>query len=375
MIERMPREYAKARFFKGKALIIYGARQVGKTTFVKSLLQQLGENYLALNADNADVRSMLSAPNSQMLHDLIGKRRILFLDEVQRIENSGVLLKLLVDELPEVQVIATGSSSFSLAGKINEPLTGRKYEINLMPFAFQELVHRQDLLSETRNLNQRLVLGCYPEIVMEPEDAEEHLELLAQSYLYRDLYNLENMKKPKLLEKLVRALALQVGSEVSFNELGRLLNADSKTIEKYIQLLEEAFVVFTLPGYNRNVRTELRKGKKIYFYDNGIRNAVIGNFNPMSRRDDQGKLWENYLVSERKKMLTMQRKRAQSYFWRTSQQQEIDYVEDARGNLWAAEFKWNPKAKVRISQTFLRAYPNTETMAVHPENFYSFLQK
>ena len=367
--------YARERLFEGKALVIYGARQVGKTTFVRHLLQEVGLSYQAFNADNADVRSLLGAPNVEMLRQLVGDRKIIFIDEVQRIENSGLLLKLLVDEMPEVQVIATGSSSFQLAGAVNEPLTGRKYEQLLFPLSFLELLRHTDLLTERRLLPSRLVYGCYPEIVTRPERASELLQTLSQSYLYKDLLSLEGMKKPRLLEKIVKALALQIGSEVSFNELGRLVGADSKTVEKYIQLLEEAFVIFSLEGFSRNVRTEIRKRKKIYFYDNGIRNAVIGNLNPLAKRDDQGKLWENYLMSERRKMLKLSHQVAKAYFWRTTQQQEVDYVEEVAGNLKAVEFKWNPQKRASISKTFIRAYPEAKPQIVHPENYHSFLQE
>ncbi|MDR9375017.1 MAG: ATP-binding protein [Schleiferiaceae bacterium] len=375
MISRYPMSYARERLFEGKALVIYGARQVGKTTFVRHLLQEVGLSYQAFNADNADVRSLLGAPNVEMLRQLVGDRKIIFIDEVQRIENSGLLLKLLVDEMPEVQVIATGSSSFQLAGAVNEPLTGRKYEQLLFPLSFLELLRHTDLLTERRLLPSRLVYGCYPEIVTRPERASELLQTLSQSYLYKDLLSLEGMKKPRLLEKIVKALALQIGSEVSFNELGRLVGADSKTVEKYIQLLEEAFVIFSLEGFSRNVRTEIRKRKKIYFYDNGIRNAVIGNLNPLAKRDDQGKLWENYLMSERRKMLKLSHQVAKAYFWRTTQQQEVDYVEEVAGNLKAVEFKWNPQKRASISKTFIRAYPEAKPQIVHPENYHSFLQE
>jgi hypothetical protein len=375
MISRYPMSYARERLFEGKALVIYGARQVGKTTFVRHLLQEVGLSYQAFNADNADVRSLLGAPNVEMLRQLVGDRKIIFIDEVQRIENSGLLLKLLVDEMPEVQVIATGSSSFQLAGAVNEPLTGRKYEQLLFPLSFLELLRHTDLLTERRLLPSRLVYGCYPEIVTRPERASELLQTLSQSYLYKDLLSLEGMKKPRLLEKIVKALALQIGSEVSFNEVGRLVGADSKTVEKYIQLLEEAFVIFSLEGFSRNVRTEIRKRKKIYFYDNGIRNAVIGNLNPLAKRDDQGKLWENYLMSERRKMLKLSHQVAKAYFWRTTQQQEVDYVEEVAGNLKAVEFKWNPQKRASISKTFIRAYPEAKPQIIHPENYHSFLQE
>lgn len=373
MILRGQISFAEQRLFKGKAFIIYGPRQVGKTTFTDQLLGELNRKTLRLNGDDGDTRELLSNPNASMLKNLIGTNEVLFLDEAQRIPNAGLLIKIIVDQIKQVQVIATGSSSFELAGHINEPLTGRKYEMLLLPLAYKEIVGHTDFLTEKRSLEQRLIFGSYPEIVTDPQHAEEHLNLLTESYLYKDLFTLEKIKKPQLLEKIVRALALQVGSEVNFNELSRLVRADNKTIEKYVQLLEMAFVVFTLPALNRNVRNEIRKGKKVYFYDNGIINSVKGNFNPLAKRTDVGALWENYLVSERMKVLQLKKRKAQSYFWRTTQQQEVDYIEETSDYLLAAEFKWNDRKKPRIPLTFTKGYPEAQTHLVTQENYHEFL--
>ncbi len=373
-ILRQQIKYASERLFRGKALIIFGPRQVGKTTFTEQLMATLNRKTLRLNGDDSDTRELLSNPNTTQLKNIIGNNEILLIDEAQRIPNPGLLIKLIVDQIKTVQVIATGSSSFELASHVNEPLTGRKYEMLLLPFAYQELVNHTDFLTEKRLLEQRLIYGSYPEIVTDPTHAEEHLSLLAESYLYKDLFTLEKIKKPQLLEKIVRALALQVGSEVNLNELSRLVRADNKTIEKYIQLLEMAFVIFTLPALNRNVRNEIRKGKKIYFYDNGIINAVTGNFNPMAKRADAGALWENYLISERMKFLQLQQRKAKSYFWRTTQQQEIDYIEETNDYLLAAEFKWNEKRKRKFPVTFLKGYPEAATEVITPEERDAFLR-
>ncbi len=374
MINRYQLDYAKDRLFKGKALIIYGPRQVGKTTFVELLLKKEASNkILRLNGDDADTRSLLASPNLNMLQALIGEKKILFIDEAQRISNIGVLIKIVVDRVKDVQVIATGSSSFELANHINEPLTGRKYEMLLLPLAYQELVSNSDFLTESRQTEQRLIYGSYPEIITNPTDAMEHLKLLAESYLYKDLFTLDKINKPQLLQKIVRALALQVGSEVSITEIGRLVSADNKTVEKYVTLLEMAFVIFTLPALSRNVRNEIKKGRKIYFYDNGILNAVSGNFMPLQNRKDVGALWENYLVSERIKSQHFQRGQFSNYFWRTTQQQEIDFIEETTQGLSAFEFKWNDKAKSKFSATFLNAYPNAKTMVITPQNRNDFL--
>ena len=374
IIKRALQEKINARFFQGKAILLFGARQVGKTTLMQEVLKQYdSDQVLYLNGDESDVREILANTTSTRLKALAGRRRILFIDEAQRIENIGLTLKLITDQLDGVQVIATGSSSFDLANRVNEPLTGRKFQYMLHPICFGEMVEHHGLLDEKRLLEHRLIYGYYPEIVTSAGQEEELLKLLAESYLYKDLLMLENVHKPALLGKLVRALALQVGSEVSYAEVGRLVGADSQTVERYIDLLEKGFVVFRLPSYSRNVRNEIRKGKKIYFFDNGIRNAVINNFPSLGQRTDSGPLWENFLVSERVKMLDMRGETAESFFWRTTQQQEVDYIEARQGELSAWEFKWSRKKKPRFPKTFLNAYPEAKTAVVTPDNLDTFL--
>lgn len=373
MIERFQIKFARKRLFRGKALIIFGPRQAGKTTFCEQLLAKVDQPTLRLNGDDSDTRELLSKPNVALINNLIGDRKILFIDEAQRIPDVGLTIKIVVDQIKDVQVIATGSSSFELAGHINEPLTGRKYEMRLYPLAYTELVGHTDFLTEKRKLELRMIYGSYPEIVTDPDNAEEHLKLIADSYLYKDLFALDKLNKPQLLEKIVKALALQVGSEVNYNELSRLVGADVKTVEKYITLLEQAFVLFTLPALNRNVRNEIKKSRKIYFYDNGIINAVTNNFKMLRNRTDVGQLWENYLISERVKALQLENLQAKKYFWRTTQQQEIDYIEESQDKMLAAEFKWNPARVKQFSKTFLKAYPEAKTVFATPENYFEFL--
>ncbi len=362
------------RFFKGKATILLGPRQSGKTTLIKALLARTGLPYLLLNADEPDVRELLDNPTSTRLRTIIGNHKIFCIDEAQRIANIGITLKLVTDQIPEVQVIATGSSALELNSSIAEPLTGRKFEFTLYPLSFAELASHYGLLEERRYLEQRLVYGSYPEVATHPERAKELIKLLTESYLFKDLLLLEGLKKPPLLEKLVKALALQLGSEVSFHELGQLTGADAHTVERYIDLLEKAYVLFRVPAYSRNVRNEIKKGKKIYFLDNGIRNAVIGNFLPLTSRTDSGPLWENYLVAERRKLLANRGISSSAYFWRTTQQQEIDYIEESHQGLAAFEFKWNPaKSGINFPKTFTRAYPNAQTGVIDPANYDQFL--
>ena len=277
-----------------------------------------------------------------------------------------------IEPLP-IKVVATGSSSFELAGQTGEPLTGRKYEYFLYPVSFQEMLNHTSFLEETRLLENRLLFGYYPEVVSKIGEEKEILSLLVNSYLYKDLFMLEQIKKPLMLEKLLKALALQIGNEVSYNEIGQLIGSDNQTIERYIGLLEKAFIIFRLQALNRNIRNEIKKTRKVYFYDTGIRNAIIKNFNPLALRNDVGHLWENFLIVERMKRNHYAMQYANRYFWRTRQQQEIDYIEEYGGKLHAYEFKWNPNKKVRFPKTFLNAYPNSETKVITPENYQEFL--
>lgn len=373
MITRKIETLLEKRLFKGKAILLFGPRQVGKTTIIKELLEKKNLNYLFFNGDESDTREAFENTSSTKLSLLFGETKIIFIDEAQRINEIGLTLKLITDILKDVQVIATGSAAFDLASKTKEPLTGRKYEFQLYPFSFQEMVEHHGLFEEKRLLEQRLIYGYYPEIVVDPVDAKENLKLLSNSYLYKDLLNLDFIKKPVLLEKILKALALQVGSEVSFHEISQLVSADFHTVEKYIDLLEKAFVIFTLPAYSGNIRNEIKKGKKIYFYDNGIRNAIINNFNPINSRSDIGAMWENFVISERKKFLVNNQIDAKMYFWRTTAQQEIDYLEEVNGELKAFKFKWNPNKKVTFPLTFTKNYAVTTYAGIHPKNYEEYL--
>jgi len=374
IISRQVASRIEERLFQGKAIVLLGPRQSGKTTLIQDVLERSGEKYLVLNADEPDVRELLEGATSARLRTIVGNSRIVCIDEAQRIPNIGLTLKLLTDQIPEAQTIATGSSSLELNSSIAEPLTGRKFEFALSPLAFEELSNHHGLLQERRFLEHRLVYGSYPEVITSSGREEELVRLLADSYLFKDLLTLEGIKKPSLLERIVKALALQLGSEVSLPEIARTAGADAHTVERYIDLLEKAFVLFRLPAYSRNVRNEIKKGRMIYFLDNGVRNALIGNFLPLSSRTDTGALWENYLVAERRKMLANKKMNAAAYFWRTTQQQEIDYIEEGEQSLLACEFKWNPNKKgTRFPKTFLRAYSHAETRSITPADYDLFL--
>ena len=374
-INRKIKQKILNRLGKGKAVLLFGPRQSGKTTLVKKLLAEYDPDALFLNADDYDIRERLSETTATALKRLFGKHKTVFIDEAQRIFNIGITLKLCTDQIPDVQIIASGSSAFELQNKTGESLTGRKYEFTLLPFSFEELVEQNSLINEMRLLEHRMIFGMYPEIVTSLGDEEELLRLFASSYLYKDILAAGAIKKPIVLEKLLRVLALQIGSQVSYHELANLVGVSSSTIESYIDLLEKLFVVFRLPAFVRNVRNEIKKGKKIYFYDNGIRNAIIGNFNHVTSRNDIGALFENYLMSERQKYLLNHFVFAKTFFWRTTQKQEIDYIEENNERLYAYEFKWNPLKKARLSKTFSTAYPNHEFRVVNRKNYDNFLIK
>jgi len=373
MVKRTLQELIEVFLFKKKTIIIYGARQVGKTTLVEELVKNLTEQTLFLNGDDADVRELFTNASATRLHPVIGRHKIVIIDEAQRIPETGLVLKIIHDNFKDIQLLATGSSSFELANKVNEPLTGRKFEFFLHPLSFGEMVSHHGFLTEKRLLEHRLIYGYYPDIALNVGEELKLLKNLVSSYLYKDLFVLEQIQKPVLLEKILKALALQTGNEVSFSELAQLLGSDRSTIEKYIDFLEKAHIIFCLNGLNRNVRNEIKKGRKIYFYDNGVRNAVLGNFSPINARADAGPLWENFVISERYKFLSNKDIEFNRYFWRTTQQQEIDYIEEYQGKYSAYEIKWNPGARAALSRTFSNAYPGTEFKIITPENMNEFI--
>lgn len=362
------------KLFKGKAIIVMGARQVGKTTLFNEVLTNQTDKVLRLNLDESEARQLLTDASLDTLRLLIADNTIIMIDEAQRVENIGLTLKRIVDNFPQVQLMVTGSSSLGLRAKINEPLTGRKWEYLLFPISAQEILNSNGFLSLKQSLESRLIYGSYPDVLNHEEDARETLLNLANSYLYKDLLELEGIRKPALLEKLLIALALQLGSEVSYNELAKIIQSDTKTVEKYVDLLEKCFVIFRLGAFSRNLRNELKKSRKIYFYDNGIRNAIIQNFSPVGLRNDMGALWENFFISERIKANHYQGRYVRNYFWRTTTQQEIDYIEEEDGQFSVFEMKWNPnRSNTKIPSTFLNAYPVKTQVVVTPENYLEFL--
>jgi len=356
-----------------KAIIVMGARQVGKSTLLNTLLSSL-DGVMWMNGDDPDIQQLFSQMTSTRIRAILGNSHILVIDEAQRIADIGLRLKLITDQVKGVQVIATGSSSFELANKLNEPLTGRKREFRMFPLTFSEMVAHTNFLEESRMIPHRLVYGYYPEVVSSPGDERIVLKELADSYLYRDILSLEGIGKPDKLTRLLQALAYQIGSQVSYNEIGRLVGLDSKTVERYIDILEKSYIIFRLGSFSRNLRNELKSSRKIYFWDLGIRNAVIGNLAQVENRTDVGALWENYCIAERMKQLSYKASFASSWFWRTQQQKEIDYIEEEDGHLQAFEFKWNNyKASTRCPASFASAYPDVPFQVITPQNVDEFI--
>jgi len=372
MITRGIEEKIIRQLHKKKTILLFGPRQCGKTTLLKKLMDEVNERSVFLNADDPKILATMNRPNTEELRQIIGSNTLMIIDEAQRIPEIGLTAKLIHDTFPKVQLILSGSSAFELANRTHEPLTGRKRVFNLWPVSFKEYQDHFGYLHAESDLEHRLVYGFYPEVLSGNDDTELIIRDISDSYLYKDILMFANLNKPTEIIKLLKALAFQTGSEATFTELGRTCNLDPKTVERYIDILEKAYVVFKLPSFKRNLRTEIKEGKKIYFWDNGIRNAVIGQFQDIKNRNDVGALWENFLMSERMKRNSYNDIHANSYFWRTVQQQEIDYIEEVNGQLSAFEFKYSETKTVKFSKSFSKNY-TAEFLGINRVNFREFL--
>jgi predicted AAA+ superfamily ATPase len=370
MFERIIENKIKEKINGGKAIIVIGARQVGKTTLVKEILKD--KEYLFLDADDPSTRSLLQSPTTEQIRTIIGDYKYVFLDEAQRIQGIGLTLKIITDQFRNIQLFVSGSSSFYLGNELNEALTGRKWEYELFPVSWEEYENKIGFIKSEQQLENRLLYGFYPEVINNQGKERETLKNLANSYLYRDIFAFSDIRKPEVLEKLLQALALQMGSEVNYNELSQLVGINKITVQKYLDILEKGYIVFRLNSFSRNLRNEITQNRKIYFYDNGIRNMIIGNFNQLDLRVDKGALWENFLVSERRKQNLYKDTFAKMYFWRTRQQQEIDFVEENNGQISGFEFKWNNK-KTRFPQNFIETY-KAEGHVIDRNNFREFVK-
>ncbi len=373
MIERALKATLKAKIDHKKAIVLLGPRQVGKTTLITQLAKEEGEPYLYINGDDPAVRLSWSNPSAAYIKQYIGGHKLVVIDEAQRLENIGLSAKMIIDGQSGVQLFISGSSALEIANRINEPLTGRKWEYRLYPLSWSEISGHYGFPEATARLNQLLVYGLYPEVVVNGSGEREILANLAGSYLYKDILESGGVRKPELLLKLLQALAWQVGNEVSYNELSQLIGIDKNTVSAYIDLLEKAFVIFRLGPFARNLRNEINTSRKIYFYDNGVRNTLINNFAPINERNDIGALWENFLVSERKKKLAYGGQYSNSFFWRNTSKAEIDYIEETDGKLHAWEFKWNPKAKAKFPKAFTAHYQPETSAVIHRDNFWEWL--
>ena len=373
MIDRHLSTLIKPHLGDNKALIVQGARQVGKTTLIKDLLRDR-EGVLWVNGDLlADQTLWGSSLSPEQLRRLAEGYSFLVFDEAQRINNVGLTTKIIIDEGIPVQPILSGSSSLNLTSSVNEPLTGRKWSFELYPLGWGELTQHYNLYPVLRQLDSRLVLGSYPEVVTATERVERRLEEITSSYLYKDILDYGDIRKPELITQLLRALAYQVGAHVSYNKLANMLRVSNETIRRYVQLLEESYVIFRLPPLSTNPRKEIFTSRKIYFVDNGIRNALIYNLAPLQQRNDQDQLWENFIISEFMKRVKHGGRRTTPYFWRSKDGAEVDLVLAQDGRYRAYEIKYNPRKKARFPKSFLERYEPEVTEVVNRENFYEYL--
>ncbi|KAF0146846.1 MAG: Uncharacterized protein FD143_3214 [Ignavibacteria bacterium] len=373
MITRLLESCIHKSLFNGKTIVLYGARQTGKTTLVTKIMNEFGDKGRYLNCEILSVEQSLKDAEPEKLSAFLGNYKVIVLDEAQNIDSIGRILKVITDNLKGIQIIATGSSSFDLANKTAESMTGRVVHFTLFPLSVIEIKEKKDWIDIDALLDKMLRFGLYPEVFTSNEEsAINKLHELSSSYLFKDLLKFDGIKKSSLLKNLIISLALQIGNEVTYNELAAKLGVSSLTVQKYIDLLEQSFVVFKLHSFSRNIRKELTKSIKVYFYDVGMRNALINNFNPLSLRSDVGALWENFCIAERVKANHYLGKRVNSYFWRTYDQKEIDYIEEENGKITGFEFKYSDKIKYRAPKAFIEAY-NAQVIKIDKSNYWKFV--
>ena len=357
-----------------KVIVVFGPRRCGKTTLIKKFLEQIKQKYLFVTGEDITVKNYLSSQSLEKLKSFVGKNKLLVIDEAQKIKGIVLNLKLIVDHIKDIKVIVTGSSAFDLAKGVGEPLTGRKYTLKLFPLSQAEIGEIENKVETESNLENRLIYGSYPEIVItnDNKERERYLKEIISSYLYKDILELDGLKHSDKIARLLQLLAFQIGKEVSYNELGTQLGISKNTAERYLDLLEKSFVIYKLIGFNRNLRKEISKNPRYHFYDNGIRNALINNFNPLDLRDDVGMLWENYIITERLKKQEYNQIFSNNYFWRTYQGQEIDFVEERKGELYGYEIKWRIK-KVKAPTNWQVNYKNAKYSLINKENYLKFI--
>jgi predicted AAA+ superfamily ATPase len=359
-----------------KVVVLIGPRRVGKTVLIEQLIQQIAEPHLLLSGENINVLELLKRRSPQNYTNLLQGKRLLIIDEAQKIPDIGNILKLMVDQIKGLKILVTGSSAFDINNYTGEPLTGRKITYNLFGLSEQELDQVETIFDKKDNLHQRLVYGNYPELLQLETDVDkaEYLQELISSYLLKDILAFENIRNADKIFDLLRMVAYQIGGEVSLQELGSQLDMSKNTVDKYLDLLSKVYVLHKVNGFSKNLRKEVTKNSRWYFYDNGLRNAIIANLNPIELRDDIGMLWENYIISERIKYQRYNKLLVNNYFWRTYDQQEIDWVEERGGKLYGYEFKWNPKRQVKSPGAWKKNYKNAEFTVIHPDNYLEWIR-
>jgi len=376
LIKRIIEDQIANNLVANKVIILIGPRRVGKTVLIKQVINRLEESYLLLNGEDFNTQELLSRRSVQHYKNLLGKARVLIIDEAQKIPEIGNILKLMIDEIDGLKILVTGSSAFDIDKVTGEPLTGRKKTFYMFPTFETEYNQIESIINKPDHIRERLIFGNYPELIhlKDKEDKTDYLKEIVNSYLLKDILAYDNIRNSDKILKLLRLIAFQIGNEVSHQELGKQLGMSKNTVEKYLDLLSKVFVLHRLNGFSRNLRKEVTKSNKWYFYDNGLRNLIIANMNPIELRNDVGELWENYVISERIKFQKYNRLLVNNYFWRTYDQQEIDWVEERNGKLFGYEFKWNPKRKVKAPKAWLEAYEEAEFQVVNSENYLEWIE-
>ena len=376
-INRAIRQTFLKKLQPNKVLVLLGARRVGKTQFLRNLADNyLNEPFLFLNGEDISTPAVLKARTIANYQRLLGDKKLLIIDEAQKVPDIGLVLKLMVDNIEGIKIIATGSSVFDMTNKLGEPLTGRKYTFHLYPFGQMELSEYENLVQTKANLEERLIYGSYPEVITLKSNNEKaaYLNEIVNSYLLKDILEIDGVRSSDKMLNLLRLVAFQIGKEVSLEELGKQLGLSRNTVERYLDLLSKVFVLYRISGFSRNLRNEITKTNRWYFFDNGIRNVLTTNFNPLSLRNDTGELWENYLLSERIKFQHYNEMLVNNYFWRTYQQQEIDWIEEREGKLHAYEIKWSNRKIPKVPSAWIRAYPDSSFKVITPENYLEWIE-
>lgn len=374
IINRFIFKKVNSQLGRNKAILIFGSRRTGKTVLLNEIFKEVKEDALLLNGEDPSVRDLLENINVKQIKQLLNNKRKLFIDEAQKVVNIGGIVKLMLDELPDLCAVLTGSSAFDMKNQFGEPLTGRKITHYLYPFSQIELSKYETLIDTMENLENKMIFGGYPEVFSysERNDKIDYLRELVNDYLFRDILTLDHIRQSSKIQDILRMLAFQIGKDVSNEELGRQTGLNRLTVEKYLDLLSKVFIIFKVPGFSKNLRKEITKSNRWYFYDNGVLNTLLTNFSALSRRNDVGRLWENYLVSERVKILSYTGQFVNTYFWRTYDQQEIDWVEEKDGQLTGFEIKWKEE-KIKPPAAWSKAYPESQYKVIHRKNYLAWI--